>query len=180
MYAQALIKGVEDVDLEKTLISCGDKEDIGEKGDKESNLQDSNYTSSGELDVADEAEAENARRARAEINIKEDVPGVDSDLESYYCGLDDLQSYSSIDEKSLVPVRPRYAKFNHEVHMKNSKFKIGMEFKSMKQFQEAVRNYGIQNRYVMKFKLNNKKKSARLSVSGVSILPVGFTNDERQ
>lgn len=84
--------------------------------------------------------------------------GSDGDVESEYARSDELQSCSSTDEESLVPNRPRYAEFNEEVDMKNPHFKIGMKFRSFKQFKEAVKNYGIMNRDVMSFKPNNKKK----------------------
>ena len=42
--------------------------------------------------------------------------------------------------------------------MKNPHFKIGINFKSFKQFKEAARNYGIKGRCVMNFKPNNNKK----------------------
>lgn len=37
-------------------------------------------------------------------------------------------------------------------------FKIGMKFASFKQFKDAVRNYGIKNRYCMNFKPNSQKR----------------------
>ena len=42
--------------------------------------------------------------------------------------------------------------------MKDPQFKIGMKFMNFKQFKEAVKNYGIKNRYVMNFKPNSKKR----------------------
>lgn len=42
--------------------------------------------------------------------------------------------------------------------MKNPQFKVGMKFRSFKQFKKAVKNYGIRNRYAMNFKHNSKKR----------------------
>ncbi|XP_039120854.1 uncharacterized protein LOC120257450 [Dioscorea cayenensis subsp. rotundata] len=84
--------------------------------------------------------------------------GVELGEDSEYADSDAFQSASSTDEEELASSRARYPEFNGEVDMKNPQFKVGMKFRDFKQFKEAVRNYGIQNRYVMNFRPNTKKK----------------------
>ena len=79
-------------------------------------------------------------------------------VESDYRGSDELNSCSSTDEDELVFNKPKYSEFNKECDMKDPQFKIGMKFRSFKQFKEVVKNYGIKNRYVMNFKPNSKKR----------------------
>ncbi|XP_050216383.1 uncharacterized protein LOC126667453 [Mercurialis annua] len=42
--------------------------------------------------------------------------------------------------------------------MDDPEFSTGMKFRSFDQFKEAVRNFGIKHRYVMKFRPNDKKR----------------------
>ncbi|XP_039130869.1 uncharacterized protein LOC120267252 [Dioscorea cayenensis subsp. rotundata] len=58
----------------------------------------------------------------------------------------------------MLPARPKYAEFNEAIDMKNPHFKIGMKFRDFKQFKEAVKNYGVKNRYVMNFRPNTKTR----------------------
>ncbi|XP_039127971.1 uncharacterized protein LOC120264236 [Dioscorea cayenensis subsp. rotundata] len=84
------------------------------------------------------------------------------DIESDYLESDEFQSCSSTDEDELISKRPKYSEFNDECDMRNPQFEIGMKFRSFKQFKEAVKNYGIRNRYVLKFKPNSQKRCKAL------------------
>ena len=53
------------------------------------------------------------------------------------------------------PCRPKYVEFSAEIDIKDPHFKIGMKFRSFKQFREDVRNYGIKHRVVMNFRPSN-------------------------
>ena len=75
-----------------------------------------------------------------------------------YAGSDEINSRFLTNEDELAHDRPKYSKFNKEFDMNNPQFKIGMKFRSFKQFKETVKNYGIRNRYVMNFKSNSKKR----------------------
>lgn len=70
----------------------------------------------------------------------------------------------STDEEELLTAKPRYVEFNDEVDMKNPQFRIGIKFRSFKEFKEAVKNYGIKNRYVMNFKPNDTKKKNKYEI----------------
>lgn len=83
--------------------------------------------------------------------------GDENEVELDYTGSEELNLCSSIDEDKLVPNIPKYSEFNKEFDMSNHQFIIGIKFKSFKQFKEAVKNYGIRNRYAMNFKPNSKK-----------------------
>ncbi|XP_050226470.1 uncharacterized protein LOC126676334 [Mercurialis annua] len=82
--------------------------------------------------------------------------GQNEDCDSDYAVSNELYSCSDsdCDDESI---KPRFPEFNEE-NMDNPEFEIGMLFSSFGQFKEAVRNYGIRNRYVMKFKPNNKTR----------------------
>ncbi|XP_039145858.1 uncharacterized protein LOC120283285 [Dioscorea cayenensis subsp. rotundata] len=164
-----LLKGVEEDevgaedDLEDILVS-GQGE--GKLVDEENDLHDSDYSiNDGDTDVED---GDNVTRQRPEVDINGELGEVGSDgnVKSDYARSEQLQSCSSTDEDELVTAKPRYAEFNNEVDIKNPQFKIGMKFGSFKQFREAVRSYGIKNRYVMKFKPNNKKKCKAFCTKG--------------
>ena len=78
----------------------------------------------------------------------------EDDVQSDYARSEELNSYSLTNEDELNLSRPKYSKFNEEFDMKNPHFKIGMKFRSFKQFKGTVKNYGIKNMYVMNFKSN--------------------------
>ncbi|XP_039116707.1 uncharacterized protein LOC120252589 [Dioscorea cayenensis subsp. rotundata] len=81
----------------------------------------------------------------------------EEEVQSDYGISDELQSCSSTDEEDIRR-RPTYVEFNDETDMKDPHFRIGMKFRSFKQFREAVRNYGIKNICVMKLRPNNSKR----------------------
>lgn len=120
-------------------------------------FHDSDYSFNGETN---EENGEDSARVRLQVEMegKDTRMSNDDEVESDYARSEELQSCSSTDEECLLPVRPKYAEFNEEVDMKNPHFKIGMKFRSFKQFKEAVKNYGIKNCYVMNFNPNNKRK----------------------
>ena len=61
---------------------------------------------------------------------------------------------------------PKYEEFSGEIDMKDPQFKIGMKFRSFKQFREAVRNYGIKHKDVMNFRPSNSKKCKAICKKG--------------
>lgn len=93
-----------------------------------------------------------------QIEIREEGSVDEDEIQSDYAASEEFQSCSSTDEEELDPLRPKYVEFNEELDMKDPHFKIGMKFRSFKQFKEAVKNYGIKNRCVMNFKPNNKRR----------------------
>ncbi|XP_039138185.1 uncharacterized protein LOC120275624 [Dioscorea cayenensis subsp. rotundata] len=92
-----------------------------------------------EGDEPPEDYVEDSARVRTDVEVEGDPGrvGRDGDADSEYA--------------DLVPIRPRYAEFNEEVDMKTPQFNA--EFRSFKQFEEAVKNC-----FVMNFKPNNKRK----------------------
>lgn len=84
--------------------------------------------------------------------------GHESEVDSEYTDPEELNSCFLIDEDESGPIKPRYSEFNMEFDMKNLQLKIGMKFRSFKEFKEAVNNFAIRNRYVMNFKPNSRKR----------------------
>lgn len=92
----------------------------------------------------------------------------------------DLESCSRIDEEDLDLLRSNYAEFDKESNMKELEFKIGMKFRSFKQFKGAIKNYGTKNRCVMNFKPNNKKRCKVFLHTMLPLVSLGFSNVYRQ
>ncbi|XP_039141161.1 uncharacterized protein LOC120278432 isoform X2 [Dioscorea cayenensis subsp. rotundata] len=145
----------EDANLEGTSLG---KESKGQEEDEESELHYLEYS----FHSGEEEQAVEERMAISEIPPLKEIRGegsVDEDvIQSDCASSEEFQSCSSTDEEELDPLRPRYTEFNEELDMKDPHFKIGMKFRSFKQFKEAVKNYGIKNKCVMNFKPNNKKR----------------------
>lgn len=141
----------EDSDLEGELIGGHIKEKIDE------DIHDSEYSFSDELELESMG---NGDRDRVVVIVGEGPIRLadEDDVESDYARSDEINSCSSTDKDELMSNRPKYAKFNEECDMKNPKFKFGMKFRSFKHFKDAVKNYGIINRYVINFKPNSKKR----------------------
>ncbi|KAL2470218.1 DBD Tnp Mut domain-containing protein [Abeliophyllum distichum] len=73
---------------------------------------------------------------------------------SCYLSSEELNiDYSSDDEDNY-----KFPEFC-ESNMKDPRLEVGMEFKSIVEFKQAVRNYGIKNRYSVKFKVNDPKRA---------------------
>lgn len=96
--------------------------------------------------------------SRVVVVVGREPPSLENEaeIESNYVGSEALNSCSSIDEDELIHTKPKYLEFN-ECDMKDLEFKIGMKFRSFKQFKDAVKNYGIKNSYMMNFKPNSQK-----------------------
>ena len=122
--------------MEEILVGGHDE---GKRVDKEVVFHNSKYSFS---DESSEEEVHNAGKPTADEEIQGIARGIggDTDVDSDYGGSEELQSGSSTDEETIIPMRPRYAEFNDEVDMKNPQFKIGMKFRSFKQFKDAVKN----------------------------------------
>ena len=101
--------------MEAILVGGHDK---GNRVDEEAAFHDSNYSFN---DESSEKEIDNAGKLIAE----EEIQGIgtriggDTDVESDYVGLEELQSCTSTDEETFIPIRPKYAEFNDEVDIKN-------------------------------------------------------------
>ncbi|XP_039140504.1 uncharacterized protein LOC120277718 [Dioscorea cayenensis subsp. rotundata] len=137
-------------------VDCEESEE-GEEGEEYDESEE--YEEEGDLEevLLDEEEVVNTTRVRVEVEVEVEVDS-DGDVETEYARSEELQSCSSTDEDYMIPIKPKFAEFNEEVDMRNPQFKIGMKFRSFKQFKDPVKNYGIKNRYSMKFKPNDKRK----------------------
>lgn len=144
---------MDDAKLEEIIVGGQGKE---KNVDEEWDFHDSDYSFS---DKSDDEPLGNEDRSQEEPIGKYGAhASADLDDEGDYGDSDNLQSASSTDEEDLAPPKCRYPEFNGDVDMENPHFRIGMKFRDFKQFKEAVRNYGIKNRYVMNFRPNTKKK----------------------
>lgn len=140
----------ENTDVEGELLG---RDVRGKKDADDSYFHDSDYTfSDSEHDGNDTSD-----RSKVIVSVGPTMAD-DEDVETDYAGSEELHSCSSTDEDDLAPTKPRYSEFNEDFDMKNPEFRIGMKFRSFAQFKEAVRNYGIKNRYVMNFRPNSKTR----------------------
>lgn len=154
----------EDSDLECVLLQIrGDHKH--KNGEEDSDFHDSDYSFSHEPD-GEGSDTSEPHVAIIPVSGEPVGLGDDIGLDSEYEFSDELHSCSSTDEDELDSGKPKYFEFNEECDMKNPQLKIGMKFRSFAQFKEAVKNYGIKNRYVMKFKPNSKKRCKAICKKG--------------
>lgn len=125
--------------------------------DEEVEIHDSNY-SFGRGSNNDERN--DGTITHALLIVEGKAPQVDNDAEIQYDHgvFDELHSCSSMDSEELMPSIPKYSEFNEDIDMEDPQFKIGMKLRDLKEFKEAMKNYGIKNRYVMNFKPNTKTR----------------------
>lgn len=143
-----------DSDLEARLLNKG-KDKKHSHDEEGSEIHDSEWSFTDELDGQDgEAQTEIVPVSGKPTNFESNDDGMESD----YAGSEELHSCSSTDEDELESKKPSYSEFNEECDMKDPHFKIGMKFRSFKQFKEAVKNYGIKHRFVMNFRPNDKDR----------------------
>lgn len=114
----------------------------GEGRKNEDEIHDSDYSFGSK---ADEFHRGSVAHNRTEPVAEQTHDGVSNNVEietNNECS-DELHSFSSTDEDKLMTAWPKYSKFNETVGMRNPQFKIGMKFRSMKRFKDAVKNYRI-------------------------------------
>lgn len=105
----------EESDLEGILLTGGSQ---GKNDEKDSDLQDSDYTFSHNSDNNVE---DNCEVPRALVTLNGEPPrlGDENEVDLEYADYEELNSCSLIDEDEMGPIRPRYSKFNEEFEMKN-------------------------------------------------------------
>lgn len=163
-----------DSDLEAVLTGGGS---INNNGLEDCQFHDSDYSFSQD---SDEERRDTSEAQRAMVAVTGEPPniGAEAVVESDYATSEELISCSSTDEDELVTSKPNNSEFNEDCDMKNPEFKIGMKFRSLDQFKEAVRNYGIKHGYAMNFRPNSKKKMQGLLQKRLSILFMGIPYGE--
>ncbi|XP_050204849.1 uncharacterized protein LOC126654895 [Mercurialis annua] len=143
---------------------------------EDSDINDSDYDFNEDEDHDNEQDMENEENFEPAAPPEPVVPpGADNEYEavehegqvdcpsSEYAGSEELHSCSDSDNEGSS--KSRFPDFWEE-NMGDPRFEIGMIFKSFKQFKEAVRNYGIKNRYVINFKPNNKQRCKAICKKG--------------
>nr|XP_019710942.1 uncharacterized protein LOC109506727 [Elaeis guineensis] len=90
---------------------------------------------------------------------------IDDDSETDYKLSDELRNVdgSSKDDSMM---RKRFSEFRAETNMQNPQFEVGMLFTSMAEFRQAVREYSIKNRYILRMVKNEKDKVRAICKEG--------------
>lgn len=127
--------------------------DLGDEADDEAQSKTSSVSTVRVVEDSDESEIRGPSKGFTyeEEKIGNEVDEFDSD----YHGSEELRSLDSSSDGEESS-KPRYPNFIPERDMQDPHFKIGMRFSSAREFKDAVNEYSLKHRKVIRYYTNEK------------------------